>query len=362
MNVYPRAVPYCLGSPMKIAFIRHSIFNRGGDRLILEYANYLAQKGHEVVIYVNFIDTVFTISPLIKVNYFVFRSKLWIAARAIFTKFPCDMIIPDIAAMAALLSIRNNRKIVYLSMAYDEYYYSSKLMRRLVRALYFYALRLRKIPVIAISHGLSRLFKTRFQVNVSVVPAGIDPKEFYPEPSRELLTGKGSRKAILIFVRGDYRKGLDIAIEILNNIVKTEIKDRAVIWTIGGRIDVPGLIIKNFGVVDLDTLRNVFSSSDVFLFPSRHEGFGLMVLEAMACGCAVVTTAAVPVVTDNKDALISAIGDVSGMTQKLILLLRDENLRGRLISEGYKTVKNYDLNNSKQEFEKVLLNLRAKDA
>ena len=44
---------------MKVTFYRHSLFSRGGDRMVADYANFLAQKGHAVVMYINEISTVF---------------------------------------------------------------------------------------------------------------------------------------------------------------------------------------------------------------------------------------------------------------------------------------------------------------
>jgi len=49
---------------MKVTFYRHSLFSRGGDRMVVEYANFLAEKSHAVVIYTNEFSTVFEINPL----------------------------------------------------------------------------------------------------------------------------------------------------------------------------------------------------------------------------------------------------------------------------------------------------------
>jgi len=48
---------------MKVTFYRHSLFSRGGDRMVAEYANLLAQKRHAVVMYTNELSTVFEINP-----------------------------------------------------------------------------------------------------------------------------------------------------------------------------------------------------------------------------------------------------------------------------------------------------------
>lgn len=44
------------------------------------------------------------------------------------------------------------------------------------------------------------------------------------------------------------------------------------------------------GYITDDELINLYSSADLFLFPSLYEGFGLPILEAQACGCSVLTS------------------------------------------------------------------------
>ncbi len=72
------------------------------------------------------------------------------------------------------------------------------------------------------------------------------------------------------------------------------------------------------GAVDDTTLRALYRRAEVFVFPSRYEGFGLPILEALRCGAAVVAgdnssqpeaagNAAVLVNTDNSEALSAAI-------------------------------------------------------
>ena len=55
------------------------------------------------------------------------------------------------------------------------------------------------------------------------------------------------------------------------------------------------------GFLGDDMLPLVYSAADVFVFPSFYEGFGLPVLEAMACG--------VPVAASNRASLPEAVGD-----------------------------------------------------
>lgn len=341
---------------MKVSFVRHSLLNRGGDKIVLEYAGHLAGKGHDVTIWTNRVDTIFEIAPLIKIRSLPFKSKLGTILSSAFIKFPSDIVIADIIAIVFFLSFRNHPKIIYFAQDYDESYYRSKLLRFLVRMLYIYSLRAKKIPVIAESYYLTKLLYDRFKAKIKTVPYGINFDEFYHEEDEELVTQKNGRKAVLIFARSDYRKGLDIALDVLNDVSKRATRYNMVVWAVGEDVKISGLPVENFGLVKPDRLRRIFSSADIFLFPSRHEGFGLMVLEAMACGCPVLATSAVSIVEDNKDALVSPTEDVNDLAQKLILLLENDSLKKRLTEEGYKTVRKYDLRQSKLEFENILEN------
>lgn len=51
---------------MKICFFRHSLLNRGGDKMVVEYANYLTSEGHYVVILTNILNTIFQVKANIK--------------------------------------------------------------------------------------------------------------------------------------------------------------------------------------------------------------------------------------------------------------------------------------------------------
>jgi glycosyltransferase involved in cell wall biosynthesis len=78
----------------------------------------------------------------------------------------------------------------------------------------------------------------------------------------------------------------------------------------------------------------------VFFFPSRYEGYGIAVTEAMACGCAVVTTptGVGGMLRDHEDARICGFGDPAAMSTAICELLRDEPQRVRLARQGRQRV------------------------
>jgi len=93
--------------------------------------------------------------------------------------------------------------------------------------------------------------------------------------------------------------------------------------------------VRFLGFVPFETLRCFYEAAAAFVFPSRHEGFGLPPLEAMACGA--------PVVTSNVSSLPEVVGDaavqvnpenVFDIARGIREVLQDEELRARLIRRG----------------------------
>lgn len=75
------------------------------------------------------------------------------------------------------------------------------------------------------------------------------------------------------------------------------------------------------GYVPHILLNQYYSQADVFVFPSLVEGFGQVILEAMACGLPVITTlntAGPDIITEGIDGFIVPIRDVSALKEKLL--------------------------------------------
>jgi glycosyltransferase involved in cell wall biosynthesis len=104
---------------------------------------------------------------------------------------------------------------------------------------------------------------------------------------------------------------------------------------LGERLARLGDLVRPVGFVDPDALRALYAGADVFCFPSLHEGFGLPVLEAMAQGTAVVTSAgtATAEVAGDTGVLVDPL-DVAGLVEALSRLLDDDTERQRLGAAG----------------------------
>ena len=89
------------------------------------------------------------------------------------------------------------------------------------------------------------------------------------------------------------------------------------------------------GYLDEADLPVIYSLATCFCFPSLYEGFGLPVLEALACGCPVVcsNSSSLPEV-GGEAALLVPPTDVAALTQALSRVLDDAGLRDDLRARG----------------------------
>ena len=96
------------------------------------------------------------------------------------------------------------------------------------------------------------------------------------------------------------------------------------------------------GFADEASLRSYYRHASLVAYPSLYEGFGLPPLEAMASGTPVVTsmTSSIPEVVADA-ALMVGPYDIDGLAASMASILKDSNLRSRLIERGYKQVENF---------------------
>jgi glycosyltransferase involved in cell wall biosynthesis len=96
------------------------------------------------------------------------------------------------------------------------------------------------------------------------------------------------------------------------------------------------------GYVDRAQLRSLYQHAKAFVYPSRHEGFGIPPLEAMACGAPVIATrtGAIPEYGDGVALLVNP-GDRDALRDALVRVLRDAPLRRELRARGAERAKAY---------------------
>lgn len=96
------------------------------------------------------------------------------------------------------------------------------------------------------------------------------------------------------------------------------------------------------GFVDDADLPVLYSGADLFVFPSLYEGFGLPLLEAMACGVPVLTSTAssLPEVAGHAAEQLSP-HDQEAWSSAMLRLLADEQQREQLVAAGFARVEQF---------------------
>jgi glycosyltransferase involved in cell wall biosynthesis len=101
--------------------------------------------------------------------------------------------------------------------------------------------------------------------------------------------------------------------------------------------------VKFLGFLDYEDVIANMKASKVFVLPSSREGFGIVLLEAMACGTPVVAVraekSAASDIINGGNGILCEMGE---LRDNLLMVLRDENLRKSLSKAGFEYSKDFD--------------------
>lgn len=123
------------------------------------------------------------------------------------------------------------------------------------------------------------------------------------------------------------------------------------------KLDLAGRVILTGYVPEAD-LPALLSGALAFAFPSLYEGFGLPILEAMACGTPVVCSdvSSLPEVAGDAALLVDP-ESVESIAGGLARVVADEHLRRELVNQGFQQVRGFSWRRCAQEALQVLENV-----
>ncbi|WHZ25180.1 MAG: Glycosyltransferase [Nitrospira sp.] len=238
--------------------------------------------------------------------------------------------------------------------------YSRKLLGQAGSSRRARARALRARKVVTVSEFSAQEIATLYRIareHVVVIHNGVS-EEFVPEQDGQVMADLRRRWAIpaggfILFVGGaDPRKNHRVFLQAVAQ-VRSHLGGRAILLV--GDEDHPrgsyrataqelGVEqdVRCTGRLGREDLRRLYSFADLFVFPSRYEGFGMPVLEAMACGAPTITSSisSLPEVAGDAALLVDP-DDVEALGKAMVRVLSDRPLREGMRQRGFERAKRF---------------------
>jgi len=235
--------------------------------------------------------------------------------------------------------------------------------------------------LIVVSRLWEKILRSEYSLNPTVINNGVDLEKFrievgadIKEKAKESFSVK-ERKVILSIGGIEPRKNTLTTLRAFS-IAKShfEKKGERLTWLIGGGETLfdyrayrdeffsevkrsgceLGEDIVVLGNVPDDSIPRLYNAADAFVFPSVKEGWGLVVLEAMASGLLVIASNIEPLteyLRDGENSVLVSPMDYEALAQGIIELTENAELRDKLITNGRKTAEAYSWKNTARKHE-----------
>lgn len=313
---------------LHVVYVMNHVSVTGGAKVIFEHANRLSDMGIKVTI----------VSHYPRPN--------WYPVRCTYVQFPfhvelaqaipdCDVIVATVWDQVQSCVETGIAPVVYFEQG-DSHLFekvSPDLKARISQQVNSAAF------VITVSHQAARVIRGEFGRESLVFSNAVDTDVFHPHRS-----GARQNRPYLMIMGSDRVPFKDTA-TVLNayELVREQGYDLDLVWV------TPEELVNPVGRVvvrpDQHELREIYQGAVAFVSGSRYESFSLPPLEAMACGCPVVSTANVGVLEyarDGQNCLLAEIGDAHGLARQITRLLTEPGLRESLIKNGIETAGQFD--------------------
>ncbi len=212
----------------------------------------------------------------------------------------------------------------------------------------------------------------KYSLRPQRVRNGVDLSKFHgtaarskPPEASKLEFSAGGCKTVLTIGGIEPRKNTISTLRAFARVkARFAVKDKRVIWLLGGgetlfdyrdyrkefffemeKLGIEeGKDIFILGRVPEELIADLYNAADVFVFPSLKEGWGLVVLEAMASGVPVIASDIEPLtefMEDGKNSLLVSPLDCGALAEGIIRILEDGALREKLKTGGTDTAGQY---------------------
>ncbi len=303
----------------------------GGTKIILEHVNNLIRFNQRATVVSHFEKPVwFPISKDVTYTQVPFTQELALGIPS------CDVIVATYWREIYECIAREIAPVVYFEQGdYHLFEWEDVCTREKDYIYKQYQL----VPfVYTVSKGASEQINKIFGRDSTVINNGIDNTIFYHSSMKE---AKQEFTLMMIGSENSEFKGISDIMQALLILEELGYKMRLV-WV------TPDKPIHPMGSVFINPMQSqigdLLRGSDVFVCASHYESFSLPVLEAMASGCAVLTTknkGVVEYAEDGKNCIMFNMKSPEDMAEKIIHVIENDILRKKIICEGLKTASQY---------------------
>ncbi|MEC8274004.1 MAG: N-acetyl-alpha-D-glucosaminyl L-malate synthase BshA [Bacteroidota bacterium] len=224
--------------------------------------------------------------------------------------------------------------------------------------------------VTAVSESLKEDTYQFFDIkkDIEVIPNFIDPSLYRFAEDIELRAQFAEKNEVIITHISNFRKvkRVDDVIRIFEG-VQQQLSAKLLMVGDGPELHQVKNLARELGISDKafflgksKRIEQITSISDVFLLPSETESFGLVALESMASGVAVVSSNVGGLPEVNKDGVtgfLNDVGDIEGMIASVLTILKDKDTLARFKTNALEHSQKFELNKIVPVYENLYLSL-----
>ena len=368
--------------PIKIALFTYSTKPRGGVVHTLYLAEKLQQLNNKVHVFAletekgffRKVNVPFTLIPCPKQEFSSMEDKIhaYIQAYIDFLSSIDEVYdiyhAEDCISANALLELRNRGLINFFlrTVHHIDEFKSESLIECQLNSV------IKPDYLLAVSKYWEDQLKKDYSITPLRITNGVDLKRFYNGINNKELRDSSKHKfsvsgyKVLLTIGGiEPRKNTKTTLKAFD-IARSHFMDKGerLVWLLGGgetlfdyreyrdeffdemdnlrlKLDEDIFVLGN---IPEDMIVDIYNAADVFVFPSIKEGWGLVVLEAMASGVPVIASKIEPLtefMENERNSLLEPPIDYKSFASGIIRILGDENLNQKLISGGRKTAEMY---------------------
>jgi glycosyltransferase involved in cell wall biosynthesis len=364
---------------LKINYVMYSTTRTGGTRTLLNFANELAKMGHDVSITTPHYDSWFQLDSGVRIitkktsvdkyllyGRLIINKRNYISAHNSYLYKLMNMIPKvdiNVATFSPTAYITSWKSIdgsvpFYHMQHFETLMTQDPMMKKFILDTYF-------LPIHKIANSIwlqEKLFRLT-GIKYPIVNPAVEHNVFFPHYGENAIDDGSNVVHIVALGKGGWKnaKAIYDAVE----LVRKQVKNRKIVLHYFGNEPLNSIPFDGSSTVfhkDLtdEQLAELYSNSKIQITFSTAESFPLPPLEAMACGCAVITTpyGVEDYVVNGENALLTQPDDIDMLVSNINLLIEDDFLCEKLEKNGLKTAQRFKYSEQAKVLEREIRKAR----